>query len=110
MYHCMEIIFLAHLMVLLGDLGQVEALSVCLEIVLISALDGCTVSPNGPRAWKSFWAHPMVLLGDVCQVEARFGPFGDGVSLGARSVNDLHQMYHGHGNHFTHIYMFHNLH
>jgi hypothetical protein len=30
-------------MVLLGDVGQVEALSVHLEIVLISALDGCTV-------------------------------------------------------------------
>jgi hypothetical protein len=26
----------------------------------------------------------MELLGDVCQVEARFGPFGDSVSLGAR--------------------------
>jgi hypothetical protein len=35
--------FLAHLMVLLGNVGQVEALLVCLEIVLISALDGCTV-------------------------------------------------------------------
>jgi hypothetical protein len=30
-------------MVLLDDVGQVEALSVRLEIVLISALDGCTV-------------------------------------------------------------------
>jgi hypothetical protein len=30
-------------MVLLGDVGQVEALSVHLEIVLISALDECTV-------------------------------------------------------------------
>jgi hypothetical protein len=30
-------------MVLLGDVGQVEALSVHLEIVLISALDGCTL-------------------------------------------------------------------
>jgi hypothetical protein len=30
-------------MVLLGDVGQVEALSVCLEIVLILALDGCMV-------------------------------------------------------------------
>jgi hypothetical protein len=30
-------------MVLLGDMGHVEALSVHLEIVLISALDGCTV-------------------------------------------------------------------
>jgi hypothetical protein len=30
-------------MVLLGDVGQVEALFVRLEIVLILALDGCTV-------------------------------------------------------------------
>jgi Fe-S cluster biogenesis protein NfuA len=30
-------------MALLGDVGQVEALSVRLEIVLISALGGCTV-------------------------------------------------------------------
>jgi hypothetical protein len=30
-------------MVLLGDVGQVEAVSVRLEIVLVSALDGCTV-------------------------------------------------------------------
>jgi hypothetical protein len=30
-------------MVLLGDVGQLEALSVCLEIMFISALDGCSV-------------------------------------------------------------------
>jgi hypothetical protein len=28
--------------------------------------------------------HPMVLLGDEAQLEARFGLFGDGVSVGAR--------------------------
>jgi hypothetical protein len=28
----------------------------------------------------------MVLLGDEAQVEARFGPFADGVSVGARQV------------------------
>jgi hypothetical protein len=28
--------------------------------------------------------HPMVHLGDEAQVEARFGPFGDGVSVGIR--------------------------
>jgi hypothetical protein len=28
----------------------------------------------------------MVLLGDVCQLEARFGPFGDSVSLGDRCI------------------------
>jgi hypothetical protein len=45
---------------------------------------GARFVPNVSWAWKSFWAHPMVLLGDVCQVEARFGLFGDSVSLGAR--------------------------
>jgi hypothetical protein len=30
-------------MVLLGDVGQVELISVCLEIVLISVQDRCTV-------------------------------------------------------------------
>jgi hypothetical protein len=76
-------------MVLLGDVGQVQALSIGLEIVLISALDGSRFTPNVPRAWKSFWAHPMVLLGDVCQLEACFGPFGNSVSLGAKSVYGL---------------------
>jgi hypothetical protein len=28
--------------------------------------------------------HPMVLLGDVGHIESRFGPFGDGVGVGAR--------------------------
>jgi hypothetical protein len=45
---------------------------------------------------------PYVLLGDVGQVEARFGLFGDSVSLGARWVHDLRRLYHGHGNHFGH--------
>jgi galactitol-specific phosphotransferase system IIC component len=44
----------------------------------------------------------MVLLGDMCQVQARFGPFGDSVSLGAILVYCLRQMYHGHGNLFRH--------
>ena len=39
----------------------------------------------------------MVLRRDVGLVEACFGPFGDSVNL------NLHQMYHGHGNHFGHI-------
>jgi hypothetical protein len=42
----------------------------------------------------------MELLGDMCRVEARFGPFGDSVNLGARSVHGLRLMYHGYGNHF----------
>jgi hypothetical protein len=51
-------------------MSQVEARFDPLEIVLMSAQDGCTVCAEYTIAWKSFWAHPMVLLGDVCQVEA----------------------------------------
>jgi hypothetical protein len=95
---------------------------------LISTQHGCTVcaeyitgmemalgTPNGtPRqvrcmvctectiGSKIIMDAPYVLLGDVGQVEARFGPFGDSVSLGARWVHDLRQLYHGHGNHFGH--------
>ena len=36
----------------------------------------------------------MVLLGDEAQLDARFGPFGDGVSVGARYVHGLRQTYH----------------
>jgi hypothetical protein len=35
----------------------------------------------------------MVLRGDEAQVEARFSPFGDGVSIGAREVHGLREMY-----------------
>ena len=38
--------------------------------------------------------HLMELLGDVGHVESRFSPFGDSVSVGARYVHGLHQMYH----------------
>jgi hypothetical protein len=36
----------------------------------------------------------MKLLGDVALVESRFTPFKDGVSVGARQVHGLRQMYH----------------
>ena len=36
----------------------------------------------------------MQLLGDVGHVESHFGPFGDGVSVGARQVHGLRQTYH----------------
>ena len=36
----------------------------------------------------------MQLLGDMGHVESHFGPFGDGVSVGARYVHDLRQTYH----------------
>jgi hypothetical protein len=73
-----------------------------LEKVLSRRKIGARFAPNVQRAWKSFWAHPMGLLGDMCRVEGRFGPFGDSVSLGARSVYDLRRMYQRHGNLFRH--------
>ena len=33
----------------------------------------------------------MELLGDTGHVESHFGPFGDGVSVGARQVHSLRQ-------------------
>jgi hypothetical protein len=61
-----------------------KLISVCLDIVLISAQDRRMVCTECTTAWKSFWAHPMVLLGDVGQVEAHFGPFRDSVNIGTR--------------------------
>ena len=42
----------------------------------------------------------MVLLGDEAQLEARFGLFGHGANLDARSVHGLRRTYHRLGNHF----------
>ena len=74
-----------HLMVLLGDVGEVEAHfslfgdSVNLDVRLVHGL-----CQNAPQAQKSIWMHPMVLQRDVGQVEPRFSPFGDSVNLNAR--------------------------
>jgi hypothetical protein len=89
-------------MVVLGGISLLEARFGPFSFMLILVLDGAWFAPNVPRAWKSFWAQPMVLRGDVCQVEARLGPFGDSVSLGARLVYSLRQIYQGHGNLFRH--------
>ena len=50
---------------------------------------GARFAPNIPLAHKSFWTHPMVLLGDEAQVEARFGPFGNNVSVSATLVHGM---------------------
>jgi hypothetical protein len=44
---------------------------------------------NIPYAQKLFWTHPIELLGDVSHDESCFGPFRDGVSVGARLVHGL---------------------
>jgi hypothetical protein len=71
-------------MVLLGDEAQVEARSVCLEIVLNLTQDRCMFCANMPQAHKSIWTHQMELLGDMGHVESRFGPFGDSANLDTR--------------------------
>jgi hypothetical protein len=72
-------------MVLLGDVGQLEArFSPFGDNVNFSARLVHDFAPNVPRAWKPFWAHLMIVLGDVCQVEAHFGPFRDSINLGER--------------------------
>ena len=58
--------------------------SVHLETVLVSVQDSSTDRGNRTIGSESFWKHPMVPLGDEAQVDARFNPFGDSVSVGAR--------------------------
>jgi hypothetical protein len=65
-------------------MGLWNLVLVCLEIVLLSRQDRCTVCANVPLAQKSFWTHPMVLLGDEAQVEAGFSLFGDSANLDTR--------------------------
>jgi hypothetical protein len=65
-------------------MGLWNLVLVCLEIVLLSRQDRCTVCVNVPLAQKSFWTHPMVLLGDEAQVEAGFSLFGDSANLDTR--------------------------
>jgi hypothetical protein len=57
---------------------------------------------NEPLAQKSLWMRPMELLGDVGQGKSCFGPFGDGVSVGASKVHGLRQTYPRLWNHFAH--------
>jgi hypothetical protein len=44
----------------------------------------------------------MQPLGDVGHLESSFGPFEDGLSVGARLVHGLRQTYHRLRNHFGH--------
>ena len=58
--------------------------SYCLEIVLVSVQDRCTVSAKRTIGLDIVFNAPMVILGDEAQVEARFSPFGDSANLDAR--------------------------
>ena len=58
-------------MELLGDVGRVEARSVCFEMVLVLMEDWCTVCAQCTIGSDIVWTHPMELLGDVGHVESR---------------------------------------
>jgi hypothetical protein len=61
-----------------------KLVSVRLEIVLVSALDGCTVCVKCTMGMEIFLGTPDGTPGHVAQVEARFGLFGDSVNFGTR--------------------------
>jgi hypothetical protein len=71
-------------MELLDDWVMSNLVLVCLEMVLVSVQDRCTVCTERTVGSKSFWTHPMELLSDVGHVESQFGPFRNSVSVGAR--------------------------
>jgi hypothetical protein len=69
-------------MVLLGDVGQVEAhLGPFGDSVNLSARWVHDLRRMYQGHQNLFWGHSMVLLGDMGRVEAHFGPFGDSVNL-----------------------------
>jgi hypothetical protein len=59
-------------------------ISIHLEIVLILVQDRCTVCAEHTIGLQIVLDAPMELQGDVGHVEYCFGPFGDGVCVGAR--------------------------
>ena len=56
----------------------------CLEIVLVSVQDRCTVYTKRTIGLDIVFNAPMTLLGDEAEVEARFSPCGDSANLDAR--------------------------
>ena len=56
----------------------------CLEIVLVSVQDRCTVYAKPTIGLDIVFNALMVLLGDEAQVEARFSPCGESANLDAR--------------------------
>jgi hypothetical protein len=66
-----------HPMEVLGDVAKWNLGLVCLETVLESVQDWCTVCAKCTTGSKSFWTPAKVLLGDKAQVEAQFSPYGD---------------------------------
>ena len=58
--------------------------SFCLETVLVSVQDSCTVCAKYIIGSEIILMHPMLLLHVEAQVDACFGPFGDSDNLDAR--------------------------
>ena len=73
-----------------------------LEIVLLLTRDMCTVYMEHTIGSEIVLDAPDRILGDTGHVESRFGPFGDGVSVGARQVHGLRQTFHRLRNPFGH--------
>jgi hypothetical protein len=63
--------------------------SVHLEIALVSAQDRCTVCTEHTIGIEIVLDALDRILGDEAQVEARFGLFGDSVTLDARLLHSL---------------------
>ena len=81
-------------MVLLSDDAQLKARFGWLEIVVILTQDGCTVCAERTIGSEIVLDAPDGTPWRRGHVEYCFGPFGDGVSVGARQVHGLNQMYH----------------
>jgi hypothetical protein len=75
-------------------------ISVCLEIVLVSVQDRCTVSAKHTIGSEIILNEPDAHLVDDAQVKACFGPFGDSANLDVRLVHGLRRAYHRLRNHF----------
>jgi hypothetical protein len=71
-------------MEVLGDVGKWNLILVCLEAVLVSVQDRCTVCAKCTTGSESFWTPVIVLLGDKAQVEVQFSAYGDGANLDTR--------------------------
>ena len=57
--------------------------SVCLETVLVSVQDRCTVCSKSIIGSEIILDTPKVLQGDETQVEAQFGLYGDSANIDA---------------------------
>jgi hypothetical protein len=63
---------------------MLNLVSVCLEMVLLSVQDRCTVCAKHTVGLGIVLDTPYGLLGDEAQVEAHFGLFGHSANLEAR--------------------------